>query len=75
VVKPSKSKYINYVAYAKKLQELDHDQLYTELNYHKCLTLMCEQELRSRKQNQKILNLAKEWKKEETKNGTKSGTK
>jgi hypothetical protein len=72
VAKTSK-RYFNYVEYANKLSHMSHEELQAEMEFRHVALRMCEQELRARRHNQKIHNLAKQWKAEEIKDGTLQG--
>ena len=47
------SKYFNYVKYARKLGDMEYDELQAELEWRKVMLRMVEQEKRARRENQK----------------------
>jgi hypothetical protein len=61
VANKSKKQYFNYVTYAAKLNSLSNEELQDEMEHRKTAVRMCEQELRLRRNNARVIRQVKQW--------------
>jgi hypothetical protein len=59
--KPKRKRYINYVSFVNELQELTDPELQDEMEFRKATLRICEQELRRRRNNERIIQGTKRY--------------